>query len=61
MVFALCFISLAELQIPDKGNVFYAIKQDVDELKFVMRRKSELEKLKHKQLRSKGKRKKATF
>ena len=50
-----------ELQIPDKGNVFYAIKQDVDELKFIMRRKSELEKIKNRHLKGKGKRKKLTL
>ena len=46
---------ISELQIPEKGNVFYAINNTVSEIKFVVRKRSDIERIKSKQKRKKDK------
>lgn len=42
------FVACAECQIPDKANVFYAVNRTMGEVKLVVRKKTELEKIKQK-------------
>ena len=51
----------AELQLPEKGNVFYAINTNVPEIKFVVRKKTDLERLKARHIKGKARRKKFTL
>jgi len=50
-----------ELQIPDKGNVFYALNSSVPEFQFVVRKKSDLERIKAKHKRKKDRKVKLTL
>jgi ral guanine nucleotide dissociation stimulator-like 1 len=43
-----------ELTIPDKGNVFYAINTNVPDIRFIVRKKSDLERIKAKQKKKKA-------
>jgi ral guanine nucleotide dissociation stimulator-like 1 len=43
-----------ELLLPERGNVFYAIRKDVDDIRFVVRRRSETSRSKHKHLHLRG-------
>ena len=45
----------SELQIPEKGNVFYAINNSVPEIRFVVRKRSDIERIKNKQKKKKDK------
>ena len=47
--------NISELQIPEKGNVFYAINNTVSEIKLVVRKRSDIERIKSKQKRKKEK------
>ncbi|KAK2186783.1 hypothetical protein NP493_189g05005 [Ridgeia piscesae] len=50
-----------ELEIPDRGNVFYAVDTSVEEIQFVVKNKSDLERLRMKHMKGKGRRKKYTL
>jgi len=52
---------VAELEIPDRGNVFYAVDTSVEEIQFVVKNKSDLERLRMKHMKGKGRRKKYTL
>ena len=52
-----CFL-FTELDLPEKGNIYYAINTNVPEVKFVVRNKSDLERLKAKQLKNKARKNK---
>ena len=48
-------VNISELQIPEKGNVFYAINNTVSEIKLVVIKRSDIERIKSKQKRKKEK------
>ncbi|ELT96210.1 hypothetical protein CAPTEDRAFT_226540 [Capitella teleta] len=50
-----------EIQLPEKGNLFYAITTGVKEVQFLMRKKSDVERIKSRHLKSKARRKKLTL
>lgn len=43
------FLNIAEMLLPERGNLFYAIKNDVDDVIFVVRKRTELGRHKFKQ------------
>ena len=52
---------VVELQIPDRGNVFYAVDTSIDLIQFVVKNKSDLERVRMKLMKGKGRRKKYTL
>lgn len=56
-----CVCVHAECQIPDKANVFYAVNRSVPEVKFVIRKKAELDKIKQKKRKESAATKKKDF
>lgn len=57
----MCVCVCAECQIPDKANVFYAVNRTVPEVKFVIRKKAELDKIKQKKRKESTATKKKSF
>lgn len=49
-----CVFIYLEMPLPDRGNIFYAIKKDVGDVKFVVRKRTEYERYKLKHSRTKS-------
>ena len=54
-------LCVVELQIPERGNVFYAVDTSVEEIQFVVKNRTDLERVRQKHMKGKGRRKKYTL
>ncbi|KAI0223473.1 Innexin unc-7 [Lamellibrachia satsuma] len=51
-------LCVVELQIPERGNVFYAVDTSVEEIQFVVKNRTDLDRVRQKHMKGKGRRKK---